>query len=164
MTSPRGAQRASCQDVFAPAAITKYHSPGFINDRCVSHGSGGRRSKIRCWPTWFLVGTLFLACRRLPSHCPHTVEEERDMVSLPLTRTLMSSWGPTLVTSRRPCLQVPLSWGIHHMNMGGRGHIQPITVLCVTELTVHATDLVLPSPVRNAVFPFSQFPLSLVIT
>lgn len=133
MTSPRGAQRASCQDVLALAVITKHHSPGFLNDRCVFLtvlDATGPRS--RCWQTWFLVGTRFLACRRLPSHWPHIVEEERDLVPLPLTRTLLSSWGPTLMTSQRPYLQVPLYWGtgLRHRNLVGGTHSAYNSLVC----------------------------------
>ena len=53
---------------FAWAAITKYHRLGGLNDRNLSSHSlepGSPRS--RCQQGWFLVRTLFLDCRRLPS-------------------------------------------------------------------------------------------------
>lgn len=63
---------------------------------------------------------------------PHMVEEERDLVPLPLTRTLLSSWGPTLMTSRRPYLQVPLYWGtgLRHRNLVGGTHSAYYSLVC----------------------------------
>ena len=64
------------------------------------------KSKIKVQESWFLVRTLFLACKQQPSQCPHMGEvggEARDLVSLLLIRALTpSDQGPILMTSFNP--------------------------------------------------------------
>ena len=57
---------------FARATITKYLRLGGLNNRNISPSSGGEKSTTKSWQSWFLLRSLFLACRWLSSHCIFT--------------------------------------------------------------------------------------------
>lgn len=100
----------------------------------------------------------------LPSYCPYMVGERRALLSLGLSRTLISPWGLTLMTSCNHLTKVPLHWeiGLYHYEWGGgRVSHNSLSVTKVTELSVPSTAPTLSSSLLECLFPFSQLPLCL---
>ena len=87
--------KAYLEELYYPvwAAITKYHRLGGLKYKNLLLSSRGWLSpRSRCWPIWFLVKALSLACRWPP--CVLTWPRRRSSVS-----SLSYSSRPTLLVS-----------------------------------------------------------------
>jgi hypothetical protein len=95
--------------------------------------------KVQCGQV--LVRALFWACRWPPACCASKRGKsgQSALWSLP-TRTLILSWGPTLMTSSKSdylpkvLLPNPITWGVKflHMNLGKHNSVH--TSLLVRQL------------------------------
>ena len=97
--------------VSAWVALTKYHRlGGCLNHRFISHGSGGWKWQIQVLARQVAFRGLFLSfVAGLPSLLTSLLwthgtgsgresEPKCGLWSLPLLRSLIAAWGPTLMT------------------------------------------------------------------
>ena len=89
-----GQEICLCQS--AQAAVSEYHRLGVLNNRHLfSHRSGaGEVQDQGSGRVWFLMRTLFSACRQLPFCCALTwgrVTDRETLLVSPITRALILS-------------------------------------------------------------------------
>ena len=116
--------------LFSLGCHAVYHRLGSLNNRrfVFSTVLEARSPRWRCRPIQFLVRTLFLACRGL---CPHVAfflcvcagQGGGSYLSIYQIRATPLWPHLTLITTKRPHLQIQSRWGsgLQRRNLGGGG-------------------------------------------